>query len=159
VSGNGFEESSIPLDIVAGTLSTVTTLNSQGTVDTQEMAVGQTARLYAAGTFSGGAMYCLSHDAAVVTSARPIVRVVANGTVNALADGTASRSATVGGVTVFQNVTVSGEVITSIVLSPVSASAVSSGETIQFQAFATLADGAVVEVTEDLTRIKWIVDG
>ncbi len=161
-SATGLTDATINVNTVAGSLTQVVTLNAQGNNGDQEMAPGQTANLFAEGSFLAGGnatWYCVSDNAAWANGGGTVATVSASGIVSALAAGTDSLSATVGGIEVFQNVVVSGSVIKSIAISPVSVNALYTGETIQFQAFATLADNTVIEVTDDLSRVKWIVDG
>ncbi len=115
------------------------------TPPTATVAVGSTALFTATGTFSDGTTADVTATAAWTSSAPGTARVTA-GRVTALAPGLATVTASVGTLSGTAAVTVPRAPITSVAVTPATAST-GVGGTVAFHALATLADGTTQDVT------------
>jgi trimeric autotransporter adhesin len=134
----GTDTGQAPLTVSSATLSSITlTPSSTG------MAVGSALELNAVGTFSDGSKQPLD-AVAIWTSSAPGVATVSDGTVTAVATGTATITAQLGSVS--QTAAITVEALTALVVSPANTSFAQDTST-HLTATGTLADST----TQDLT--------
>ena len=118
------------------------------------MPLGTSQQLTAVGTYNDGTVRDLTAAVSWSTSAPSILGVSATGAVAALALGSASVSASAGGITASMTVNVGDPVMSSIAIVPSDPSILVS-ESVQLTAIATFSDGSTSDVT---STAAWTVD-
>lgn len=147
---------------VSGTTTvTVTAATLTGlrvTPATASLAVRGTQAFLATGTYSDGTLVDLTRTAAWTSSADAVAAVSnaagTQGSVLAVAPGSATITATVGNVSGTATVTVLAATLTSLAISP-AAPSVPIGSTAPLTARGTYSDGSVLDVTQSVT---WVSD-
>jgi uncharacterized protein YjdB len=114
------------------------------------LSAGTSAPISVLGIYSDGSIVDLSGQASFSSTDSQVASVAANGTVSALAAGTATISATVAGQTATVNVNVSAATLAQLEVTPV-AVALPLGITAQLTATAVYSDGTHTDVTSDAT--------
>ncbi|MHB8419065.1 MAG: beta strand repeat-containing protein [Myxococcales bacterium] len=110
------------------------------------LASGATQQMQAIGTYQDGSIADLTGEAAWTSSNPTAVAVAAGGLVTAVAAGTSTVTATVGGVGGGTLVTVNAAPLASIAVTPAATTLVPGG-TVQLAATATYQDGTQADVT------------
>jgi uncharacterized protein YjdB len=115
---------------------------------------GTTVQFQAIGTFSDGTTQDLTTQVTWTTSDGTVMSVSnaspTQGLANALAVGTATITATLGGISDFSNVTVTNATLQSIAVTPTTAT-IAKGTTQQFIATGTYSDGSTLDITAQVT--------
>lgn len=130
----------------APVLQRIDVTSSTGT----SVAKGRTLALTATGTYSDGSQQNLTSTATWAPASGTTFRVASTGVLTALQTGTASASATVGGVTGALSITVTPAELDVITISPASPS-IPLGLTQQLSAQGTYSDGTSAPITTGLT--------
>jgi len=137
------------------TVTNATLVSIAITPATVSLARGQTRQLAAIGTYSDGSTQGVTGLATWTSSSQAIATVSnaggSRGLVTAVGAGTATITATVGGVSGNATVTVAGPDIVSITVTPATAS-LPIGQTQQMTAMARYADGTTADVT---SQVVW----
>jgi uncharacterized protein YjdB len=131
--------------LIGPTLTTVTVAPS-----TPSVAVGKTQQMTATGTYDNGSTESITTSASWATSDATIATVSSTGLVTGVASGSATISATQDGVSGSTTVTVTVANLSSISITPISAS-ISSGQTQQFTAIGILQNGNTTDLTDSVT--------
>jgi uncharacterized protein YjdB len=118
---------------------------------TASVAAGKTQQFTATGTYNNGTTQNLTSSAAWTSSATSVATVSSGGLATSLAQGTATITATSGTISGSATLTVTGAVLSSIAVTPNSAS-VAAGATQQFTATGTYSDGTTKNLT---TTANW----
>ena len=142
--------------ITGGTPITVTTaklLSVSVSPTSATIAKGEAIALKATATYSDGTSSDVTAGA-VWTSSDGTIASVAAGNVKGVAPGTATITASFGGLSGSSTITVSAATLVSIAISPTSPSVAVSG-TIAFKATATYNDGSTGDVT---SSVAWSTD-
>ena len=137
VSGSGL------LAVSSATLSSISV-----TPATAVLAPATSVNCVATGTFSDGSTQVISNVVSWASSASTVASVGGGGTVTAESGGTAIITAQFGSVTGESTITVDSTLLTSIQISPPSAT-IPKQTSVAFQAIGTFADGK----TQDLTTL------
>lgn len=160
------------LSIVDTTITSVDLLNVDNRVGDPNgdgpvaVAVGTNTRVFAVGTFANGNDYCVTSRASFSSAAAQVN--VSGNTVTGVSTTASAVGVVVTGVlldgsqlTADINVLVTNSTVSAVAIAPdVMSLALDPGETAQLRAFATFTDGTTgVEVTSDLTRIRWGIAG
>lgn len=131
---------------------------SSGTLD---LTVGTTARLSVIATFNDGTTQDVTANCAWTTSDATIAAVdntqdsATIGRVSGVAAGSATITATYGGLNITSLVTVKTRTVQSLTINAVFGTTVATGGQLQMRATATYTDGATQDVTENAT---WSID-
>lgn len=123
---------------------TLTTLTIGPTTPTIQQAA--TLQMAATGTYNDGSTQTLTGTVLWSTSDPTIATISSTGLITGVAPGTATITAQSGTISGSTTVTVSLANITSIALSPTNSST-AQGDTLQFTATATTADGQTQDIT------------
>ena len=130
------------------TVSSITVGPASATV-----AAGLTLQFTATALYSDGTQKDVSQSATWASSATSFATVSATGLATGLAAGTSSVSATFGGVTGNDTLTVKPPNVSSITVGPAGAS-VAAGLTLQFKATAAYSDGSQKDVSQSATWVS-----
>lgn len=114
------------------------------------IAAGQTKQLAASGVYTDGSVQDVTSQATWSSSATNVVTVSATGLATGVSQGTATITAAVGSISGTSNATVGAAVLSSITVTPSSAS-VAAGETQAFAANAIFSDGSQTDITSSVT--------
>jgi len=117
---------------------------------TASIRVGATQQFTATGTYSDGSTADVTSSATWTSSSTSVATVSTGGLATAVAAGSATVTAAVGTVTGTAALTVTGKTVSSIAVTPATAS-VAAGSTEQFAATATYSDGSTGNVTSTAT--------
>jgi trimeric autotransporter adhesin len=120
------------------------------TPETPSVAVGATQQMVATGTYSDGSTSNISSSVTWTSSDVETATVGSTGLVTGVAAGTASITAASGSISGTTTVSVTYANLKSIEVTPTTAS-ITSGESQQFVATATLDDGSTVAITDAVT--------
>jgi uncharacterized protein YjdB len=140
---------SATLTVTAAVLTSISV-----TPATASVAAGRTQQFTATGTYNNGTTQNLTSTATWSSSAKSVATVSA-GLATAVAQGTASITATSGSISGSASLTVTAAVLTSIAVTPSSAS-IATGATQQFTATGTYSNGSTQSLT---TTASWTSSG
>ncbi len=115
---------------------------------TVSLSVGATEQFKATGTFSDGSSQDVTASATWTDASAKVAKITASGMATALAAGSTTITATMGGISGNASITVSApaKTLTAIAVTPATASIV-AGATQQFTATATYSDSSTADVT------------
>ena len=122
------------------------------TPETPSVAIGATQQMVATGTYNDGSTKNISSSATWTSADTDTATVSSTGLVTGVAAGTASVTAASGSISGATTVSVTYANLKSIEVTPTTAS-ITSGETQQFVATATLEDGSTVVITTQLRAL------
>ena len=120
------------------------------TPETPSVAIGATQQMVATGTYNDGSTKNISSSATWTSADTDTATVSSTGLGTGVAAGTASVTAASGSISGATTVSVTYANLKSIEVTPTTAS-ITSGETQQFVATATLEDGSTVVITDAAT--------
>ena len=132
---------SVPVTVSAPILASI-----QVNPSSFSIAAGQTKQLKASGVYTDGSVLDVSSQTTWTSSATNVVTVSASGLATGASQGSATITATVGSVSGTASATVTPATLTSITVTPSTAS-IAMGQTQAFTANAIFSDGSSTDIT------------
>ncbi|MCE9500539.1 MAG: Ig-like domain-containing protein, partial [Leptospira sp.] len=136
---------SASLSVTAPTVSSITIHPANTTIGD-----GDSVAYTAFATYSDGSVSNVTSSVTWASSNTTVATISDGGLAHSVAAGTTTISATLGAVTGQTNLTVTGETLENVIVSPASGT-IAKGTTLQFQATAYYSDGLTVDVTQSAT--------